>query len=149
MVYDDDFCRDVNSGGGTEEEKELRNDNQSFFSNLFYWNTVYLQCCINLCCTAKWFRHIFTQIYTYILFHLLFHYNLSQDIEYSSLCYTAGPCCLSILYIIIEKWQVILKGWGGMDVKLLTVSKKPRRGFVALLQQSNTHARLVRKHLGL
>ena len=36
MVYDDDFCRDVNSGGGAEEEKELRNDNQSFFKNLFY-----------------------------------------------------------------------------------------------------------------
>ena len=23
---------------------------------------------------------------------------LSQDFEYSSLCYTAGPCCLSMLY---------------------------------------------------
>ena len=34
-------------------------------------------------------------------FHILFHYGLSQDIEYSSLCYTAGPCCLSILYIIV------------------------------------------------
>ena len=35
----------------------------------------------------------------YILFHILFHYGLSQDMEYSSLCYTVGPCCLSILYI--------------------------------------------------
>ena len=26
--------------------------------------------------------------YTYILFHILFHYGLSQDMEYSSLCYT-------------------------------------------------------------
>ena len=34
-------------------------------------------------------------IYIYILFHILFHYDLSQDIEYSSLCYTVGPCCLS------------------------------------------------------
>ena len=25
---------------------------------------------------------------------------LSLDIEYSSLCYTVGPCCLAILYII-------------------------------------------------
>ena len=40
---------------------------------------------------------IYLQICTYILFHFLFHYDLSQDIEYSSLCYTAGPCCLSIL----------------------------------------------------
>ena len=27
--------------------------------------------------------------------------SLSQDIEYSSLCYTVGSCCLSILYIIV------------------------------------------------
>ena len=41
------------------------------------------------------------QLYIYILFHMLFHYGLSQDIEYRSLCYTVGPCCLSILCIIL------------------------------------------------
>ena len=35
----------------------------------------------------------------YILFQILFHYRLLQDIEYSSLCYTVGPCCLPALYI--------------------------------------------------
>ena len=30
--------------------------------------------------------------------HILCHYGLSQDIEYSSLCYTVRPCCLFILY---------------------------------------------------
>ena len=39
-------------------------------------------------------------IHIYILFYILFHYSLSQDTEYSSLCYTVRPCCLSILYII-------------------------------------------------
>ena len=40
--------------------------------------------------------------YTYILFkNILSHYGLSQDIEYSFLCYTVGPCCLSILHIIV------------------------------------------------
>ena len=34
-------------------------------------------------------------IHTYVLFH----YGLSEDIEYSSLCYTVGPRCLSILHI--------------------------------------------------
>jgi hypothetical protein len=32
-----------------------------------------------------------------MLFHIL-HFGLSQDIKYSSLCYTIGPC-LSILYM--------------------------------------------------
>ena len=40
-------------------------------------------------------------IYIYILFYILFHYGLSQDIDYSSLCYMVGPCYLSILYIIV------------------------------------------------
>ena len=38
-------------------------------------------------------------IHTYIFFHTLFHYGLSQDIEYSSLCCTLGPYCLSILWL--------------------------------------------------
>ena len=31
---------------------------------------------------------------------ILFHYGLSQDIEYSSLCYTVRPCSLSISHIM-------------------------------------------------
>ena len=38
---------------------------------------------------------------TYILFLIFFHYVLSQDIKYCSLCYISGPCCLSLLYIIV------------------------------------------------
>ena len=34
-------------------------------------------------------------------FYILFHYGLSKDTEYSFLCYTAAPCCLFILYIIL------------------------------------------------
>ena len=34
---------------------------------------------------------IYVHIYIYILFYILFHYGLSQDTEYSSLCYTVGP----------------------------------------------------------
>ena len=46
--------------------------------------------------------------YTYIyIFHILFHYGLSQDIEYSSLCYRVGPCCWSILYILVS-WQLLI-----------------------------------------
>lgn len=40
-------------------------------------------------------------IHIYILFNILFHYHLSQDVEYISLCYTIGPCFLSIRYMIV------------------------------------------------
>ena len=33
--------------------------------------------------------------------NILPQYGLSQDTEYSSLCYMVGPCCLSTLYIIV------------------------------------------------
>ena len=44
---------------------------------------------------------IHTHTETHILFIVVY---LSQDIEYitSSLCYTVGPCCLSILYVVIS-----------------------------------------------
>ena len=38
-------------------------------------------------------------IHLYVIFPILFHYGLSQGIEYSSLCYTVGPCWLSILCV--------------------------------------------------
>jgi len=52
-------------------------------------------------------------IYMYIhSFHINFHYYLSQDIEYSSLCCTVGPCCLSILYIVVSKAMSFdCRGW--------------------------------------
>ena len=70
-----------------------------FFFNLSIYS--WLTCCFNLCWTAKWFNytHTHTHTHTHILFCILSHYGLSQDIEYSSLCYIVGPCCLSTLYI--------------------------------------------------
>ena len=46
-------------------------------------------------------HHSDSVIYIYILFYILFHCGLSQDIGYSSLCSTVGPCCLSILYVTV------------------------------------------------
>ena len=39
----------------------------------------------------------------HILFYILFHYGLSQGIEYSSLCYAVGPCCFSILLLLLSR----------------------------------------------
>ena len=47
-------------------------------------------------------RGFFFFTYTYILFLILFCYGLSQVIECISLCSTVGPCCLFILYIIVN-----------------------------------------------
>ena len=41
------------------------------------------------------YMYVCIYVYVYILFQSLFHYILLQDIKYSSLCYTVGPCCLS------------------------------------------------------
>ena len=38
-------------------------------------------------------------MYIFILCHILFNYDLSQDVEYSALCYIVRPCCLSILFV--------------------------------------------------
>ena len=40
-------------------------------------------------------------IQLYILSNIIFYYGLSRDIECSSLCLAVGPCCLSILCIIV------------------------------------------------
>ena len=42
-------------------------------------------------------------IYThvFILFQILFPFRLLQNTEQSSLCYTVGPCWLSIFFLII------------------------------------------------
>ena len=66
---------------------------KNFFK--FYWSTVdYTMLCYFLLYSKL------TRLYVHILFHILFHCGLSQDTEYSSLCYTIGFCCLSIIYMI-------------------------------------------------
>ena len=45
---------------------------------------------------------IVTQRY---LSHTIFHHVLSQETGYSSLCYTVGPHCLSILSVIVCIYQ--------------------------------------------
>ena len=38
----------------------------------------------------------------YIPFQIIFPYRLLQHIDYSSLCYTVGPCWSSILYTLVS-----------------------------------------------
>ena len=68
------------------------------------WSIVDLHCCANL-----WASHSkVTSFYMYIhsFFNILFHYGLSQEIGYSSLRCTVGPCCLSILNVIVYIYQL-------------------------------------------
>ena len=56
------------------------------------------ECFVSFRYTAKCFSYT----YTYnILFQILFQCRLLQDIEYSFLCYTVGPCCLPALYVAV------------------------------------------------
>ena len=63
-------------------------------------NTVDWQCCVTFWYTARRIGDIYRYSIC-ILFQIFFHYRLLQDIEYSSLCYTIGPCCSSILYTAV------------------------------------------------
>ena len=44
-------------------------------------------------------------MYVHVFCHSLFHHDLSYDIEYSSLCFTVGPCCL-ILFTVLNNAAV-------------------------------------------
>ena len=55
-------------------------------------------------CTPVFIAVLFTIAKTWkqhSFFNTLFHYALSQETGYSSLCYIVGPCCLSILNVIV------------------------------------------------
>ena len=65
-----------------------------FFKN---GSIIDLQSCASPCCIAKWFSYTHINI----LFFVFFSMMLLQDVEYSSLCYTVGTCCVSILCIIV------------------------------------------------
>ena len=42
-----------------------------------------------------------------------FYYGLLQDIEYSFLCCTIGPCCSSTLYVIVYSYLLFLNALTG------------------------------------
>ena len=50
-------------------------------------------------------------IHMFILFQILFPYRLSQKIRQSSLCYTVGPCWLSISCIVLCCAQLLSLVW--------------------------------------
>ena len=87
---------------------EVMRPSSHFFSffllkdNIFKKIEVELIYTVNSCCTAKWLSY--THIYI-LFFNILFHSGLSQDISYNSLCCRVGPCCLSILHILVYIYQ--------------------------------------------
>ena len=48
----------------------LWNNIYFLFKNFFTLNMIGLQCCVNLCCTAKWLSYT----HIYMIFYVLFHY---------------------------------------------------------------------------
>ena len=59
-----------------------------------------------LCLSLLYSKATQLQTYMHSFFNILFHYDLSQEIGYSSLCYAAGSCCLSILNGIVCLFQL-------------------------------------------
>ena len=72
----------------------------SFF--LFYfWKYSWFTILWQFCCTATWPSHIYIYIHIYSLSYIISSNGLFQETGYSSLCYTAGPHCLSTLKVIV------------------------------------------------
>ena len=55
---------------------------------------------LSLSLSLSIYIYIHTHTHTHHFFQSLFPYRLLQNTESSSLCYTVGPCWLSILYIL-------------------------------------------------
>ena len=66
----------------------------AFFKKNF-WSTVDLQYCVNFCYTTMWFS------YAYVVFFTFFSLMVMAGYWVQFPALTVGPCCLSILYIIV------------------------------------------------
>ena len=73
----------------------------SFFPLFFIEVYLNYSVVLTIAIHQRYVTQLYIDIYIYILIHILFHFGLSQVIEYSSLCYTVGSYCLSILYILV------------------------------------------------
>jgi len=68
--------------------------NLTYLFLILYWSIVNLQCCVSFMCTAKWVH------YAYLFFFRLFS-HIDYYRVHGPLCYTVGPCWLSILHIVV------------------------------------------------
>ena len=64
----------------------------------FHWSITDLQCCVSFRCREKWFSYTYITILFFL--QILFPYRLLQNIEYSSLCRTVGPCWKNSYFLI-------------------------------------------------
>ena len=83
-----------------------------------------------------------TQLYIYIPFRVLFHYGLSQDVEYSSPCYTVSEVKVSQLcptvcdpmdHTVCGILQATILEWVGFPFS--RGSSQPRDGTQQILYQ--------------
>ena len=54
-------------------------------------------------------------IHMYILFHILSHYDLSEDIEYSSLCYTVASLIARLVKNLPAMQETLVRFLGQED----------------------------------
>ena len=68
----------------------------------FYWSIVALQCCVSFCLQQS-DSVIHTETFFFLILFSIMVYP--RRLDNSSLCYTVGPCCLSILNVIVCIYQ--------------------------------------------
>ena len=71
---------------------------------IYYLFIIDLQCYVSFRHTAKWFSYTYT--YIWVFFQIIFPYRLLENIQYSSLCYTPGPCW--VIYFIYNSLYMLI-----------------------------------------
>ena len=119
-----------------------------FLIFILYRGIIDEQCCVTFRCTANCFSYK----YASIRFQILSPFRLLQNILQSSLCYTVGPCWLSIKYLntvvcICHKRECSNCDKWGEKFKNKTKPNGSKQGLDWFLASLSFYAQLVSKVL--